>query len=141
MNNKSLLEEYYKKFINNIHLLPSDSQINIDLSLLHHLNLLNYYKKSSYDPSLTRYFQVLETEEKITLINEKFVVWIVPEKIGNQAQTFTLIALNTPEGPSLELVYVNSGVFNTSRLVLRVLEKFLREIEENEDLLNKYKTV
>jgi hypothetical protein len=35
----------------------------------------------------------------------------------------------------LELCFITSGVYNTSRLVLRVLEKFLVEIEENEKLL------
>lgn len=141
MRNISLLEEYFKKFTKSINDLSIESIINVNLSLLHDLDLLNYYNKSSYDPSLTRYFQVLETTEKITLVNDEFIVWIVPEKIGNVNQTYTLIAINRPEGPTLELVFVNSGVFNTSRLVLRILEKFLREIEENEDLIDKYKIV
>lgn len=140
MHNVPLIEEYFKKFIKNIHLLSNESYVNIDLQLLHQFGLLDYYKSTSYDPSLTRYFQVLETTEKITLINDEFIVWIVPEKIGNIAHTYTLIALNLPDGPILELVFVNSGIFNTSRLVLRVLEKFLREIEENEKILLKYKT-
>lgn len=141
MHNISLLEEYFKKFINNINQLSNESIVHVNLSLLNDLSLLNYHNKSSYDPSLTRYFQVLETTEKITLVNEAFVVWIVPEKVGNISQTYTLIAINRPEGPSLELVFVNSGVFNTSSLVLRVLEKFLREIEENEDLIGQFKII
>lgn len=118
-----------------------DALIPVDLFLLHDFGLLNYHQKSSDDPLLTRYFQVVETSEKITLVNEDFVVWIVPEKIHGMSITYTLIALNQASSPQLELAFVTSGVYNTSRLVLRILEKFLFEIQENEDTLKKIKKV
>ncbi|MFQ5729848.1 MAG: hypothetical protein ACE5GN_05770 [Waddliaceae bacterium] len=137
MHNLSQLEVCYKKFIEDIsNWLPEDI-ITVDLNLLHQFNLLHYHDPNFNDPSLTRYFHVIESNEKITLYNEEFVVWIVPEKVGDIAVTYTLIALNRPEEPKLEMCFVASGIYNTSRLVLRVLEKFLFEIQENEELIKR----
>ncbi len=139
MHNLSLLEECFKKFIKNITLWSPESVVPVDLALLNHLGLLNYYNKRSNEQMLTRYFQVVESLEKITLVNEEFVVWIVPEKIDNVALTYTLIAVNKPNGPELELAFVASGAYNSSSLVLRILEKYLFEIQETEDFLSQLK--
>lgn len=139
MDNLSVLEECYKKYIKNLsEWIPEGVQI-VDLALLQRHGLLNYNAREMHDPSLTRYFHVIESSEKITLINEQFIVWIVPEKFQNTALTYTLIALNSPGQPHLEMAFVVSGVYNTSRLVLRILEKFLQEIQENEEMLSKFK--
>lgn len=136
MHNLEYIETSYRKYIKNISdCLPEDI-VQVDLRLLHQLNLLKYYDPNESDSSLTRYFHVVETEEKITLVNEDFVVWIVPEKINGNTMTYTLIALNTPDEPDLQMCFVTSGVYNTSRLVLRLLEKYLLEIQENESLIN-----
>lgn len=136
MHNLEILEACYKQFIENLpDRLPEDI-IEVDLKLLHNLDLLHYHDPNFNDPNLTRYFHVIESNEKITLINDDFVIWIVPEKIEEFQLTYTLISLNREDQPELELCFVTSGVYNTSRLILRVLEKFLFEIQENEDLLN-----
>ena len=136
MHNIQYLENCYKKYIKNIsECLPEDI-IHVDLKMLHQLNLLKYYDPDENDPSLARFFHVIETDEKITLVNEDFIVWIVPEKINGNTMTYTLIALNTPNEPDLQMCFVTSGVYNTSRLVLRLLEKYLLEIQENESLIN-----
>lgn len=139
MHNLAQLEESFKKYYSNILKLSPESIIHVDLKLLQQLGLLHYHTREQYDPNLTRYFQVIETAEKITLVNDEFVVWIVPDKIGNVSATYALIALNKPEGPQLEVTFITAGVYNTSKLVLRVLEKLLHDIQENEDLLNKIK--
>lgn len=137
MHNLSILEASYKKFIGNIsHWLPEDI-INVDLNLLHRFGLLHYHDPNYNDPSLTRYFHVIESNEKITLINDDYVVWIVPEKVEDVSITYTLVALNDSKEPQLELCFVTSGIYNTSRLVLRVLEKYIHEIQENEEMLKK----
>lgn len=141
MHNLSLLEECFKKFYKNIKSGSPESVIPVDLAFLHRFDLLHYHSKEPHDTTLTRYFQVIETTEKITLINDEFVIWILSEKVNEKACTYTLIALNHSEGPQLELTFVTSGVYNTSRLVLRILEKFLFEIQENEEYLSKIKKV
>jgi len=135
--NASLIEEYFRKYIGNLSDWLPEGVIRIDIETLHHFNLLNYAK--THDSTLTRYFHVIESQEKITLINDQFIVWIVPENSGGHSLTYVLIALNQNGIPHLELAFVTSDVYNSSRLVLRLLEKFLFEIQENEDTLKTYK--
>lgn len=136
MHNLALLEACYKKFVNDISAYLPEDIINVDLALLHELDLLHYYDPEQNDPSLTRYFHVIESNDKITLVNEDFVIWIVPEKIEDVTLTYTLIALNEEnQQPNLQMCFVASGVYNTSRLVLRVLEKLLFEIQESENFI------
>ncbi len=137
MDNISVLEECYKKFVGNLSDSLPEGFIEVNLKLLHQLELLSYAQREANDPNLTRYFHVIETEEKITLINNDFIIWIVPDFMSDAPGTYTFIALNQPAGPKLEMAYVTSGIYNSSKLVLRVLEKELKEIQENEELVGK----
>ena len=138
MDNIDELENYYKKFTDNAASYLPDGFIDVDLPLLQKFDLLHYHQQEPLDQGLTRYFNVIESPEKITLVNEKYVIWLVPEKKQDQrARTFAFIALNQENSLHLEAGFVSSGIYNTSRLVLRVLEIFLQEIEENEDLINR----
>ncbi len=137
MDNISVLEECYKKYVNDLGAWLPEGIADVNLKLLDELELLDYYEEDSHDPELTRYFHVLETEEKITLINDEFVVWIVPDLSNEIPYTYTLIALNQPSHPKLEVAFTTTGVYNSSKLVLRVLEKYLKDIQENEDWISK----
>lgn len=139
MYNASDLEQYFKKFIKNLSKWLPEGVLVVDIEILHKLGLLNYHK--SYDSTLTRYFHVIESQDKITLINDQFIVWIVPENDEGLSKTYVLIALNAQGTPKMELAFMTSDVYNSSRLVLRLLEKFLFEIQENEDSLKPYKEV
>ena len=137
MYNASDLEQYFKKFLNNLSEWLPEGILEIDIKTLYELGLLNYHK--SHDSTLTRYFHVIESRDKITLINEQFIVWIVPGTEEGSSKTYVLIALNKQGIPQMELAFMTSDVYNSSRLVLRLLEKFLFEIQENEDSLKPYK--
>jgi hypothetical protein len=114
-----------------------EGMVHVDIALLQKLDLLNFEEEvAKEEDSLTRYFHIVETDEKITLVNEQFAIWIVPENTNDVAKTFTLIALNTGKEPRLELAFCVRGVYNTSKLVLRVLDKYLKEIMENEQALD-----
>jgi hypothetical protein len=141
MRNLSLIEEYYRKFINNVfHWIPEGIYF-VDLELLHHFDLLHFQPNADYrDPVMNRYFHMIESVEKITLINDEFIVWIIPDKMNQIPVTCTLIALNRPDRePQLEAAFIASGVYNTSKLVLKVLEKFLIEIQETGKTLSHIK--
>lgn len=137
MNHPSLLDACFKKYANNLLDWLPDGIIPVDLDLLHQLNLLHYHNKEHNHPELTRYFHVVDSGDKITLVNDDFVIWIVPDKIDNKAVTYTLIALNQNDKVHLELGFVTSGIYNNSKLVLRILEKYLFEIQTTEDFLAK----
>lgn len=115
-----------------------DGIIDVDLTLLQELELLNSEKSiTEEDSNLTQSFYVIESPDKLTLFNQKFIVWIVPKLVDQLPKTFTLIALNENGKPHLEMVFTTSGIYNHSSLVLRILEKFLEQIEENEEELKK----
>lgn len=139
MNNPTVLEACYKKYMEDINKWLPDGIVEVDLRVLHKLDLLNFHTPSSNDSALTRYFHVVESEEKLTLVNDQFIVWIVPEKNDEDPLTCTLIALNKEEDVQLELGFVTKGIYNSSRLVLRVLEKYLLDIQNTEEQLNHLK--
>lgn len=138
MNNPTVLEACYKRYMNDISKWLPDGIINVDLETLHDLNLLNFNSTAAEDASLTRYFHVVESEDKLTLVNEEFIVWIVPEKTETTPVTFTLIALNKEDEIRLELAFSTSGIYNNSHLVLRLLEKYLMEIQNTEEQIAKF---
>ena len=137
MENLALLDEYYKKYMGNINTWLPDGIIDVNLLLLQKLNLLEKQELSNQNSRITSYFHIIKTNKKITLINEKFMVGIVPERIDETVITYTLIALNTPGQPHPELAFMNQGVYNSSKLILNLLEKFLKEIQENEEMIKK----
>ena len=69
------------------------------------------------------------------LFNDQFVVWIVPQIFDHEPVTFALVGILAEEGIHLELVFATSGVYNTSKIVLKVLERLLEDIQENEEIL------
>ncbi len=139
MHNLSVIEECYKRFIRKLPHLLHEGILDINLNLLKDMDLLHFSGlKSIEDEVITRYFHVVETQEKITLINDEFIVWIIPNQDENNQRTSVLIALNKQPLPTLEMAFVTSGVYNTSWLVLRVLEKILDEIHETEQLIRSY---
>lgn len=139
MRNIQALEKCFKKYLKNLGKWAPENLIPVDLALLNDLDLLHYHSKPKTNSTFTRYFNIVETPEKITLVNEDYVVWIVPEKVEDKPITFALIALNKGKEPKLEVGFLVHGIYNTSQLVLNVLEKFLIEIQENEEVLAKLK--
>lgn len=131
-------EESFRNFVSDLSNFSPDGVVGIDLSFLHSIGLL----KCDEDPtglmcSLTDYFHVEESPEKITLFNNHFIVWIVPKMIDGNPMTYTLIAIHDPDDLSidLELVFSTEGIYNSPRLILKILDYFLKDIEENEALI------
>lgn len=144
MYNLPIIEEAYKKFIQNLPFWLPEGICFIDLKLLHDLNLLNFRPLGGHkkELKLNSLFNVIESFEKIILVNEEFIVWITPYFLEEQTSTTILIALNRgDEMPQLEMGFVGSGVYNQSKLILQVLEKFLIEIQETEYLLARFKNI
>ena len=140
MHNLSLIEESYQKFIKNLDYWIPEGIYSINLDLLQHFDLLHFQPTGERkDTPLSGSFHIIETPEKITLINDQFIVWIIPDKADDQPLTYALIALNKGnQEPRLEAAFIASGVYNSSRMVLKTLEKFLLEIQENEQTVSKY---
>ena len=139
MINPIKIEEIYKQFINNLVDLAHDGLINVNLSLLHELGLLDeFYDEDNSSDDLTQYFHVIESSEKVTLFNEQFLIWIVPKMEQDTPITYVMIALNAEEQTNLEVVFTTSGVYNTPKYVLRVLQHFLLDMLETEATLTAF---
>lgn len=130
------IESDYQKYISDLKSFAPDGVVTIDLPLLQELGLLSCEEEDKGD--LAHNFYVIESTEKLTLFNQKFIVWIVPKLVDQTPTTYTLIALNDKKQTHLEMVFSTSGVYNHSSLVLRILERFLDQIAENEEEIFKY---
>lgn len=133
------LEEVFQEYMADLSQHVPDGIYDVDLTLLYELDLLTAQEEGAEDDLLSYSFYVIESADKLTLYNQKFVIWILPKMVDGVATTYTLIAINEGDRPQLEMVFTTSGVYNHSNLVLRILEKFLAEIEENEQALYKLK--
>ena len=131
------IEASYKQFMENLSVWAPDGILKIDLHVLHDLNLLDSMQEDHGDPDdLTQYFHVSESAEKVTLYNDQFVVWIVPKMDEQQPMTYVLIALcQQDHAPHLEIVFETSGIYNTPRYVLKILQHFLADVLETEQTL------
>jgi hypothetical protein len=138
MNDPVELEEKFKAYIENLSKYAPDGILEVDTQTLEEFDVSEGVEIKEEDPN-SHSFYVIESEEKLTLFNDKYLVWIVPQVQGDIAKTFTLIALNTPKIQPLEMVFATSGVYNQSGLVLQLLEKYLEQISENENLMNNFK--
>ena len=130
------LDSSYEQFMNNLPELIPDGILQVDIELLQKLGLLHEDPTTTQASSLTRFFHVVESKEKITLFNDQYVIWVVPEKTQDEPTTLVLIALNHQAKLHLEMAFATSGIYNTSKLVLRILEKVLAEIQETEEFIS-----
>ena len=139
MLNPVQIEEAYKQFVNDLPSWVHDGILSIDLQFLHEQGLVNsLHDNDDTTDDLTQYFHVIESVEKVTLFNDQFIVWIIPKMECEQPTTYVLIALNHPEKANLEIVFTTSGVYNTPRHVLKVLQHFLLDMLETEATLTSF---
>ena len=138
MINPVQLEETYKEFTRNFSKWVPDGIISVNLQLFHELGLLNHsqFEQGINFDQLSPYFHVLETDDKVTLFNEQFAVWIVPQVVDNQPTTLTFIALVNGMKPHLEIVFSAAGVYNTPKYILKILQYFLTEVVDNEAMIS-----
>ena len=132
------LDSSFEQFMNHLPDLIPDGILEVDLELLKRFGLLSE-EPVEQSASLTRFFHVVEAPEKITLFNDQFVIWVVPENCQDESITLVLIAINRANKPKLEMAFATSGIYNTSKLVLRIIEKLLAEIQETEELITQLK--
>ena len=130
------LEEAYKDFSENLTKWAPDGCIEVNLQLLQNLGLLKDWEASSGPEFLTQQFHVVETHEKVTLFNEQFVVWIIPQPQMQIPSTLVMLALIQQKKPHLEIIYSTSGVYNTPKYILKLLQHFMAEVVDTESVIS-----
>ncbi|MBN1915226.1 MAG: hypothetical protein JW769_04995 [Parachlamydiales bacterium] len=139
MLNPMEIEDCFREYSKDLNNIAHDGIINVDLTLLNELGLLKDLHKAYEEPDdLTQYFHVLESAEKVTLFNEQFLIWIVPKMEQDIPITYVLIASINNKKPSFEVVFTTSGVYNTPKYVLKVLQHFLLDMLETEATLTAF---
>ncbi|MBI2810208.1 MAG: hypothetical protein HYX67_05195 [Candidatus Melainabacteria bacterium] len=138
MINPNNLEEAYQEFSKDLTKWVPDGIIHVDLKLLNDLGLLNNaeLEHSVSDAHLNHYFHIIETPDKVTLFNEQFAIWIVPQLVDEIPTTTTLIALLPATKPHLEIAYTTTGVYNTPKYILKVLQHFITEVQDTEAIIS-----
>lgn len=131
------LEEIYRDFTENFQKWAPDGIIEIGLESLSEMGLLNEKDLDNEEPDeVTQYFEVIETPDKITLYNENFAIWIVPRLVNDVSTTYTYISKMVASKPNLELVYSTSGVYNTPKFILKVLQHFLVDVIDTDKIIS-----
>jgi hypothetical protein len=134
--NPVALEEAFKDFTENFEQWAPDECIHVNLQLLQNLGLLDNWDLDPSPPeSLNQQFHVVEASDKVTLFNNQFAVWIVPQTETELPSTLIMVALIQNLKPHLEIVYTTSGVYNTPKYILKVLQHFMTEVLETEETL------
>lgn len=137
MINPVQLEQAYKEFTEHFQKWVPDGVIAVNLQVLQDLGLLNSANlEHNSAENLTHQFHVIETHDKVTLFNEQFAIWIIPQSQGESSSTMTMIALLHNNKPHLEIVYSTAGVYNTPRYILKVLQHFLSEVLDTEAVIS-----
>jgi hypothetical protein len=139
MINPIQLEEAYKDFSENFQKWAPEGFITVNLQLLQELGLLSNDSEVAGPESLSQQFHVIETSEKVTLFNKQFAIWIIPQTQTEIPSTLILISLIQNLKPHLEIVYTTSGVYNTPKYILKVLQHFLSEVLDTEQMLSNMK--
>lgn len=139
MIDEDLLDLYFYTFTNNIARWLPEGFAEIDLALLHKYKLLDFDEESCKSRNITHFFHMIESDEKLTLFNDQFIIWIVPNNEEETPSTYTLIAIRQGEQLHLEVGFKTKGVYNNSHFLLNFLEHYLEEIQENEETLNQLK--
>lgn len=137
MQDPHKIEAIYQSIIEELPGMIHENVIEINLELLCALNLLdpnNSILARGHDFS----FHVYEGDEKITLMNDRFFIWIIPQLIDCQPVTYAIVALNKDPIENIELVFSAQGAYNSSKIILRVLSHYLKDIVENESMLDRF---
>jgi len=138
MADHTQLDEAYKEFSRNLSKWVPDGVITVNLNLMQELGLLNNAEldEISNTGTFSDYFHVLETDDKVTLFNDKFAIWIVPSVVAEMPVTMTFVSLLIQEKPHLELVFQTTGVYNTPKYILKILQHFLTEVIDTESIIS-----
>ncbi len=128
------LEDRFHYYWAHLRELLPDGILSVNVELLQELGVDP--TQSPENEELSQGFYILESMDKLTLFNDRFTIWIVPQWEDQAPMTYLLIASNPKN--RLEVCLSTSQEYNHSGLVLRVIEKVLEELDENDQEIVPY---
>lgn len=115
-------------------MLP-DGIVDINVRVLHDLRLLSEDPPVVHETPPSSLLQAVDSGGKITLYNEKFALWIVPQANASPPTTITFIARRAESTITPEVAFRTQGLHNRSKTILRLIDRYLTEIQENESVI------
>lgn len=129
------LDAFFQKLSTNTGEFFPDGIVDINVKILHDLRLLSEDPPTIHEAPPSSLLQAVESEGKITLYNEKFALWIVPQANTFPPTTITFIARRSEETIIPEVAFRTQGMHNRSKTILRLIDRFLTEIQETESVI------
>ena len=129
------LDGFFQRLSANTGEFFPDGVVDINVKVLHTLDLLSDTSPAPYEAPASSLLQAVESDGRITLFNEKFALWIVPQANTSVPTTITFIARKTGETISPEVAFRTQGIHNRSKTILRIIDRFLAEIQETESVI------
>lgn len=129
------LDAYFETLSQNTQDLLPDGILDINIKTLHALHLLTD-EPSPDEVQASHLLQAVESEGRITLFNERFALWIVPQVGAEPSSTIVYVATHRDDELKAELAFRTSGVHNKSKTILRLIDRFLADIQETDSLLS-----
>lgn len=126
------LEKYFHQFTDDLSKWIQDGIQNIDHAFLKEAGINVDNNDSNSLDDLPFYFHVIETDEKVTLFNNQFIVWIIPKIVNDESLTYTLICYLHENEPKLEIVFTTKQEFNSPKLLIKTLRYYLTEMIDTE---------
>lgn len=108
----------------------------VDLPLLSKMNIIDDASVHCQQGPLPQHMYAVETEDRITLYNDSYVAWIVPQKKEPDSETLLLIALLANQQPKVELGFSFRGIHNQAKTILKVLDTAIFDIRQTEQELH-----
>jgi hypothetical protein len=128
------INSYYEYLTSHTTQLLPDGIANVDLHLLHSLNILTPHPIPQ-SSSARDLLQAIEEGGRITLFNDRFVLWIVPQNEVYPASTTVILARCNNNKISPEIAFKTAGIHNQSKTILELIDRYLIEIQETEEVL------
>ena len=132
MINPEKLEKYFHQFTDDLSKWIQDGIQEIDENFVQRAGINIDGQESNSLEDLPFYFHVIETDEKVTLFNNQFIVWIIPKIVNDESLTYTLICYLNENEPKLEVVFTTKQKFNSPKILIKTLRYFLTEMIDTE---------
>jgi hypothetical protein len=129
------LDTYYESLEQNTPELLPDGILDVNIRTLQTLHLLTE-DSASREGNPSELLQAVESEGRITLFNERFALWIVPQVGAEPSSTVVYVATHRNGAVKAELGFRTSGVHNKSKTILRLIDRFITDIQETDSMLS-----